>query len=315
MENLKDFVASSFTAPKEIHVESSSWCNGGCITCPREGMERNGDMKESLYIKIVDEIKEAGWRLDYFHLHLNGEPLHLPIGEFVYRINYAKENLPGTPIICFFTNASLMNRDVSRKLLESKIDKIVFSVDGGNKEAFEAMRKGLKWETVVGNIAAFMEIRKELGSNIPTQTAFIPCKTNERSLPEYYKLFQGLGIDDVGGSGVNNIGGLIDSKKMRLGGQYIGGHMKNPCWRVFLDLSICSDGQAVVCCQDVLAKLVVGDSNTESVKEIWQGKKFETVRQLHLAMKQENLPFCKDCDYMESFIAPDWWPKYESTSE
>jgi MoaA/NifB/PqqE/SkfB family radical SAM enzyme len=318
VENLKDFVASSFLQPKEIHLESSSRCNGACITCPRQGMTRyQGEMSRVIFLKVVDECKEYGWVLDYFHFHLNGEPLYLDIDELCWRINYAKEHLPKRneyPIICFFTNASLLTEEKSRKLLASPLDKIVFSVDGGTKEAFEKMRPGLKWEEVVGNITKFMEVRKEVGSKIPTQTAFIPCWENKDSLLSYYKLFNSLGIDDVGGSGVNNIGGLIDSKAMRLPEQYTKGHKKNPCWRVFIDLSICADGKAVVCCQDVRGKCVIGDANKETVKQIWQYG-MEQVRQIHLRMEQEQIEFCKDCDYMESFcISEDmqkWWPMYK----
>ena len=307
---LKTFLENSYKQPKEIHLESSSRCNGNCVTCPRQGMSRfQGEMSTKLFVKAVQNVVEKSWHLDYFHFHLNGEPLYLPIGELCWRINYAKDNLPGNPILCFFTNASLMNKYKSRLILESKLDKIVFSVDGGNKETFEKMRPGLDWEIVVDNITHFMRIKKEINSSIATQTAFIPCTINKESLPAYYTLFRGLGIDDVGGSGVNNIGGYIDSKTMRLPTQYTGGDKSVPCWRIFIDLSICADGKAVVCCQDVRADQIIGDLNTQTLSEIWQGKEFETIRRLHLTKEQQKIPFCKNCDYMESFVAPEWWPK------
>jgi len=311
-KQLEDYVKQSFKQPKELHFESSSRCNGACITCPREGMTRyQGEMSRELFQKGIDETKENDWRLDYFHLHLNGEPLYLPIDELCWRIDYAKDNLPRVneyPIICFFTNASLLTIEKSKKLLDSKLDKIVFSVDGGTKEAFEKCRPGLKWEMVTENIREFMNLKRSKGSNISTQTAIIPNIYNSSSLPQYYKIFGGMGIDDVGGSGVNNIGGYVDSKKLRMNTQYTRGNIKSPCWRVFLDLSICADGKAVVCCQDVRGECVVGDLNKESLKHIWQYG-MEQVRKIHLRMEQEQIAFCKDCDYMESFVAPEWWPK------
>ena len=298
-------------SPRELHFESSSRCNGACITCPREGMQRSGEMSREIFVKGVDEAAAAGWRLDYFHYHLNGEPLFLDIDELVWRIDYSRDKLPGKPVLCFFTNASLLTSDKSLKILNSKLDKIVFSIDGGTKEAFERCRPGLKWETVVGNVRNFMALKRELGSTIATQTAFVPSIYNQESLKHYYPLFKSMGIDDVGGSGVNNIGGLIDSKAMRLPAQYTGGNVKAACWRVFIDLSICSDGKAVVCCQDVGAREVIGDLNKESIVDIWQ-KGMRRIQDLHLELRQGEIPFCKNCDYMNSFCFKEedkeWWP-------
>ncbi len=309
-QELKDYVELSKKQPKELHFESSSRCNARCITCPREGMTRyQGEMSHNLFVKGIQEASDAAWVLDYVHFHLNGEPLYLPIDDLVWRINYARESLRGNPVLCFFTNASLLTEEVTEVLLASKLDKIVFSVDGGNKYDFEKNRVGLNWEQVIGNIRYFMRRKFESGSKISTQTAFIPTWENRNSLPEYYKVFQGMGIEDVGGSGVNNIGGHIDSKKLRLPTQYTKGNIKSPCWRIFLDLSICADGKAVICCQDVRGECVVGDLNTQTLPEIWNGEVFSNIRKVHLEMQQEQISFCANCDYMECFVSPEWWPK------
>lgn len=308
---LEQYLLNARKQPQELHFESSSICNGRCVTCPREGMKRQGNMTREIFVKGVDEAAEAGWALSYFHYHLNGEPLFLDIDELVWRINYSREKLPGNPCLCFFTNASLLTSEKSEKILNSKLDKIVFSVDGGNKEAFERCRPGLKWEDVVGNIREFMRLKRLMKSNISTQTALVPSIYNESSLREYYPLFQSMGIDDVGGSGVQNIGGLIDSNKMKLAGQYTKGNVKSACWRVFNDLSVMSDGQACICCQDVLGSEVVGDLNKQSIVEIWQNG-MKKVQDIHLAMEQDEIKFCANCDYMSGFCFNEedkqWWP-------
>lgn len=309
-KRLEDFLAIAYKQPKELHFESSSRCNGKCITCPREGMTRfQGEMSDEIFYKGVDEAADLGWQLDYFHYHLDGEPLFLPIDTLVERINYTKKKLPGNPVHCFFTNSSLLTPDKSEKLLNSYLDKIVFSVDGGNKRDFEAMRPGLKWETVVENIRTFMRKKREMGRDMATQTAFIPTWENRGSLNDYYAIFRGMGIDDVGGSGVNNIGGHIDAKKLRLPTQYTKGNPRAACWRIFIDLSIQADGNACACCQDVRGECIIGDLKTQNIGDIWQGKVFQDIRDKHLKMDQTGIPLCETCDYMESFVSDEWWPQ------
>jgi len=156
----------------------------------------------------------------------------------------------------------------------------------------------------------FMEERQRKGSKIATQTAFIPTFENFHSLTEYYKVFGALGIQDVGASGINNIGGLIkNANELRLPEQYNKGHKKSPCWRLFIDLSICADGKAVVCCQDVRGTQILGDLNKEHIADIWNGKEYTRIREAHVNFKQEEVEFCKDCDYMESFCEPSFWTK------
>ena len=307
---MKEFIADSFKYPKEVHFESSSRCNAKCITCPREGMTRQqGEMPNHLFVKGIDEMKEAKWEPELVHFHLNGEPLFLPIGELCWRIKYAEQHLPKGTTFCLFTNASMLTPEVSERLLDSPLGFIVFSIDAGNKEAYARSRPGLDWDKMVCNIAEFMRIKVEKGSLIKTQTSFIPHIHNQDSLPDYYRLFNSLGILDVGGGGIVNIGGMVDAKKLRLGGQYTKGNIDAPCWRVFRDIDIMSDGRVCVCCQDVQGKLVLGDLNKETLPEIWQGEKFETVRKVHLSMNRESIPHCKDCDYMEGFVPDEWWPK------
>lgn len=274
--------------------------------CPRDGMERyQGEMDRDIFIKAVDECSSE--KMEYIHFHLNGEPLLLDIDELCWRLEYAKSTNPDKRLV-FFTNGSLLTKDKVRKICKTGLDILVISIDGGTAEDYERVRVGLKFETVKENVRYLIEYRNATNTKMKLQTAIIPQKMNENSVGLYHKIFADMGIDDVGGSGVQNIGGLIDSDSMILHKyQYMTGDINAPCWRVFLDLSITADGKAVICCQDVQARHIIGDIKTQSIKEIWQGDLMTEVRDNFALGYKDRIKLCVDCDYMRSFVAPDFW--------
>lgn len=303
-------------SPIGARLESSSRCNANCIHCPREGITRPlGEMPQNIFIKCVDGLAQCPRPIHYLFLHLNGEPLLLDIDELVWRINYAKEKLPHT-MITFFTNAQLLTAEISAKLICSKLDKLSFSFDGGTKEDYEAIRKGLSWEVVLENITTFCRMNKRLGSNrhIQTQSILLPQKGNLTSIDAYFARFKEIGIDDVGGSGVNNIGGLIDAASIKTDLQYNKGNPNTPCWRAFTEINVMSDGRVCACCQDVHGRVIHGDVNIDSILNIWHGESATKLREEFLMRKHPNLSpefeCCNRCDFMVSFWSPyEWWPK------
>lgn len=304
---LVNYLKQALDFPKELHLESSSQCNAFCLTCPRDKMQRSvGELSRELFIKAVTETSTH--EMDYIMLHLNGEPLYLGIDELVWRINCARDLNPRTKQINFFTNGSLLDDDKIDKILTSKLDLIMISIDGGTKEDYEKIRRGLSWDILLKNVQRLVKRKRELNSKCIIQTAIIPQKDNASSVQRYFTLFTGIGVDNVGGSGVNNIGGLIDSKDMRLAEQHVDTAMLNhPCFKIFLDLSIMSDGRACVCAQDVIGALPIGDLKTQSLKEIWQGTILTKIRENFIYDRKFLVPFCKECDYMEGFVPPDYW--------
>ena len=52
----------------------------------------------------------------------------------------------------FTTNATLLNDTISKKIIDSGVDVVFFSVDGASKETFEKIRVGANFERVKENI-------------------------------------------------------------------------------------------------------------------------------------------------------------------
>ena len=67
------------------------------------------------------------------------------------------------------------------------------------------------------------------------------------------------------------------------------------CPYVFYSMSINSSGMASACYLDWERKLIIGDLNKGSVKDIWNGKPMNDLRKLFLMKERKNHPICKDC--------------------
>ena len=169
-------------------IESTSRCNLKCEMCPRNSFkQKTGDIDLELfkiiskYFKPGMDINLAGW----------GEPLlHTNLMEMI-KIAKTKNARVG-----FTTNATLLDKETSEKLIKSGLDFIDFSIDGATQEIYEQIRKGAKFHNVINNIKNFIEIKESLDSKIlSTSITFVMMKRNLHELPSMVELAKKLKVD------------------------------------------------------------------------------------------------------------------------
>jgi len=89
-----------------IEIETITLCNRKCVYCPQKNYNRgNHTMKESLFKKIIDELRELKFQGRVF-MHLYGEPLldkRLP-----HLVKYTREKLPKS-VIEIVTNGDFLS--------------------------------------------------------------------------------------------------------------------------------------------------------------------------------------------------------------
>lgn len=69
----------------------------------------------------------------------------------------------------------------------------------------------------------------------------------------------------------------------------------NSCILPFKQMIVRPSGQISLCCNDPLGKYTLGDLNTQSVLEVWNGVKYKEFRSA-IINGRKNLPKCKLCD-------------------
>jgi hypothetical protein len=69
------------------------------------------------------------------------------------------------------------------------------------------------------------------------------------------------------------------------------------CPRPFQQMYINYLGQAVLCCNDWRFDVIMGDTATATLRDIWTNANYQMYRQ-HLQQKNRALTLCATCDYL-----------------
>ena len=267
-------------SPLSIDIETAAICDLACPHCSREYIiTPDKIMKFELYKKIVDECVKL--EVPSIKLNWRGEPLLNPkIDEF---IKYAKEK--GILEVSINTNAATLSEEKSKKLINSNLDIIIFSFDGGRKETYEKMRPGRfhnnNFDKVYENIKKFSEIKKKMNSKFPvTKIQMILTKDSRGETQDFFDLFSDI-LDDVTITQYNERGGsikdLTETQQNKIE-KYLGVNKLNKstpymvnfdgeifiskkrksCEQIFQRLMLTYNGRVGMCCHDWGAQHGVG---------------------------------------------------------
>ncbi len=270
--------------PLSLAIESTAKCNLFCPMCPRENIYfPPRDMELPLFRKIIDEAKDF---LEFAVPYGVGEPLLNP--EIYDMIAYCRQsNVP-----CgISTNATILNEDSSRKLIEAGLDYIIFAFDGATKESFETYRKGASFEKVRNNILAFLRVKKQLRSKIFCIVQMVALKDNRKEIPDLIRMWRVEGIDEV----------RIKKDEVHNEGSAIPGDnidrppLKHPCYLLWRGpMYIHYDGTVFPCCY-IYPQAPVGDLRKNSLGEIWNSDPMVRLREAHLSRDLKGYTACQNC--------------------
>lgn len=268
--------------PRVILLELTNRCNGRCPYCRHNHIKKFYDMDFDFYKRIVDETEGYG---KVIHPNGCGEPLLYP--QIVEAIDYANKKRRKTK---FYTNASMLDRNMSEKLLEVGLNEIRFSVDGCDKSTFEPLRVGLSWNKVLSNIEYFLKHMKQGGYKCTTMIRATLTKETRGRWSEIRDFWEKRGVDSI----VPVKEFHIPTPSEFLKPKYSSSLNPFKCKRPIQHLTVTANGKLALCCVDYLGAYVLGDLNKTSVLEAFNS---ETFNQVRTAMKKgKNYPsLCNFC--------------------
>ncbi len=274
---------------EEITIDISASCNAQCPFCPRIFMPKDrskGFMSLDLYEKILNDAKENNIKI--LRLYSTAEPTMHP--KFDKIIDIAKDK--GFEI-SLSTNGSLIH-----KYMESiaKVDFLQYSIEGWDKESYEKYRFPLKFDKTFENIKTFYEFSKNLNQKPKISTNLLITKDTD--IKKYTELW-GEYIGDINihfmYEPVKYENGKFVAKTLDTQNEYfeLDKQIKDfYCSYPFEILMVAFDGKVALCCDDFAAELGIGDLNNMSIKEVFNSKKIEEIREQFYTQK---LDLCKDC--------------------
>lgn len=71
----------------------------------------------------------------------------------------------------------------------------------------------------------------------------------------------------------------------------------DPCIKPFEEMVVYWDGKVGLCNHDWNNMTTIGDLNTQSISEVWNGAKYNTARALHSMKLRKQIETCRDCSF------------------
>ena len=295
--------------PFVLFVDPASVCNFLCPFCPtghrkliHDTGRFQGVMRLELFRKIIDDLAEFDRPIKVLRMYKDGEPfLNKNLAKMVA---YAKQS-GFVEYIDTTTNASLMTPERLGPILEAGLDKINISVDGMNREQyreftgfdldFNKLIEHVKWlDANKGRCEVVIKIPGDLIDAAQRQEFldafgdhcdrifienFAPC------WPEF---------DVEAHTGVKITKGIHQQPVLPT----------DTCPYIFYSVSVNSDGLVSSCFLDWGRKLLIGDLNRQTLKEVWHSKKMNALRRQHLEGRRKENPVCSQCGQL-SHCLPD----------
>lgn len=189
------FFPSLSRFPTDIEIEFTTTCNVNCIQCEY----RHWDPK----LRLPDGRPYKGQNLTFeqFKHVINQFPNLIwinPTGEgspflnpdFLATLEYLKKKNVYTTFACEGFN---WNHEVSKKLVNTGVDRVWFSLDAATKETYQKIRIGSNWDRIWKNIRDLIETKRKAKSPLPEiGFHFTPMILNRHELIPFIDLVADL---------------------------------------------------------------------------------------------------------------------------
>ncbi len=271
------------SAPSVLALELTNNCNSNCVMCGRESILRQRTyMNFDLFQEIVKDAKANGVQI--FQLSFYGEPLLYP--KMVEAVQHIHDQIEDATIV-INTNATLLNKTLAKQLLDAGMSLFSISIDGNNKEEFEEIRVGLKWDVIRQNV---MDLHALI------QKHKYPAQVHIRGLNmEDYPL-DAANFHALWSPYANEVFARDDHQLHRSQKESLA-HRLYPCDKIFNQLIIMVDGRVTICAYDWEGQMSYGKFPNKSIKQLWRTQSLTKKRRLHLFGMKKTISFCKTCTY------------------
>jgi MoaA/NifB/PqqE/SkfB family radical SAM enzyme len=174
-----------------IQVEVTSHCNALCVYCPRTVFKESWQ-DQHLSLETFKKLEPVLSRTELVHLQGWGEPFLNP--EFFEIVAFA--NRAGCKVGTT-TNAMLLNEETIRKVIESGLDILAFSL-AGTTESNDVIRRGTSLKKVLKAIEILRKEKERKGIMTPEiHVAYMLFRSGIRELGALPALLEGLGVSQV----------------------------------------------------------------------------------------------------------------------
>ncbi|MBT3985306.1 radical SAM protein [archaeon] len=297
--------------PYRLIIDPVNICNLKCSLCPT-GANSPGRKKCSMkfeeFKKIIDEMGDYLYSIDLYNW---GEPF---LNKDIFKmIRYARRK---NIIVHISSNLNIFDEKNAEKLVDSRLDYLVVSLDGGSQETYEQYRIGGNFDQVIKNIKLVVQKKKEKKSKFPVICwQLLVMKQNEGELEKVKKMAKEIGVDildfkpiraDLGHEVLKSDKEKYDSAKEFLPEDeklsrfdYNKKKRSNKvtnCLYLWSSMTINPDGGVSPCCSTYEDVFDFGNILTDGFKKVWNNENYVESRKLIAKGKEPKVKtVCYSC--------------------
>ena len=295
--------------PFVLHIQTQSFCNGQCSTCPYPVVSKNleqGTMEWQLFDKLANESVPASL-LTRVRFELQNEPL---LDSRIFNwIKHFKSLNPKKRCL-LVTNGELLNKYSLQEIMQANLHHLYISLNAYSKQMYERINSGINHTKVIENVHTLISSKDIRPIVVPS---FVFTEQNALEVYEAVDYWekQGLNtrvldIDNRGGS-LANYGWLkpkikyqdndiLSSAWQRLihvAGSIVG------CRMPFYQMGVLFNGDVIICSRDWRRATIVGNLKNSTLRQIWNSEKMNEIRRLIWKKQYNRIAACEGCSYIE----------------
>jgi radical SAM protein with 4Fe4S-binding SPASM domain len=298
------YLKSSITGSSDIKgmpvsagIEITNCCNlkcPECVTGSGQMTRATGFMKVDLFRKIMNELRQYLYNIN---LYFQGEPMMHP--QFFIFLE-----IIGRTKTIVSTNGHYLSEGNAERLAGSGLRKLIVSFDGLDQETYSLYRKGGNVETVITGIRNVSKAIRESRSSLKLELQVLVNSHNESQIPLIRSFAQEVKADlRLKSMQIINYGCFEEwlpinenfRRYEKKGNDYrIKSQLMNRCLRLWTNPVITWDGKVVPCCFDKNSDHEMGDLTSSTLREIWEGKKYQRFRNDVLSGRKD-IEICRNC--------------------
>ncbi|MEM1587302.1 MAG: radical SAM protein [Candidatus Bathyarchaeia archaeon] len=177
--------------PEALQIEVTNRCNFNCQICIRRVWNAElRDLNLDLYKKIAKSMFQHLKRLILYGF---GEPLLNP--NFIKILKIARENLPKDSEIIVSTNGSMLNSNLSEKIVNIGVNNISFSIETTDAIKLRRIREGSEPTTILNNFRHIARIKRLRGNSFKLGIEAVIMRSNFNDLPNLIEEAAGEDVD------------------------------------------------------------------------------------------------------------------------
>ncbi len=283
--------------PNTVILELVNRCDLECVMC-YQGLRNDAEkftVNEKTLDKIFDDFKKN--KLSALMLTASEPLLFKQIDKVLEKAKEAE-----IMDIFLFTNGTLLNEKNSEMILNSNITRLFISVDAATEETYNKVRipvsKRLleeknRLQKIENNVKGFIQFRNSKKLSLPlTRVSFVALEENKHEIEMFKTKWKNIAdsIEIQRETSIEVYGKLEMLEKDKYTANK---GTKYNCNKPWGDMAIYSDGTVGPCCNLVGRKTPIGNIKDNTIKEIWNGKVMNEIRQSFINNNPNDV--CKIC--------------------